>query len=268
MGSPKLMKPTPLVSSSESLRKKPFVNLLVVLSVVFHGGLLLLPMPQGWLKSEEPEQDLADEELEQSGAIALTTLPIITKPEPAVPAESEPTPTIIEPPPLTQVPDDILEDIPEELEEEPEEEPEGKNIEEGIEAVPAVPPETTDNNLNDQNNEPEAGIAVPFNDDFPHIIGAQSGCYGLDNCRFVEGQTFRDVAKEILQTLEAKGYELTAYDNDDSGEGNHRIYKMRLSSNPEGELKYLNIFGEGLTGAFYVITPKVIERGDLERFSE
>ncbi|NEQ53956.1 MAG: hypothetical protein F6K11_28140 [Leptolyngbya sp. SIO3F4] len=225
-------------------------------------------MPQWWLHSVTLEPEI-EEDLEQSGAIALTTLPIVAKPEPEqvlpeppkleqiAPAIAEAPPTVIEPPP-TQLPEELIEEIPEELEEDEQEE---------FEQEPDPPLENLDDNqfeADTDNNEPEAGIAIQFNDDFPHIAGAQSGCFGLENCRIVDGQSFRDVAKAILQDLEAKGYELTPYDNSDSGGGNHRIYEMRQLSDSDIALKYLNIFGEGLTGAFYVITPELIERGDLE----
>ncbi|MBE9068700.1 hypothetical protein IQ260_18805, partial [Leptolyngbya cf. ectocarpi LEGE 11479] len=82
---------------------------LVAVSVVLHGSLLLLPMPQWGQRSAEPEIVV-----EESDAIAITTLPVVSKPipeeippvEPPPPAPPEAAP----PPPLTQVPDNVPEE--------------------------------------------------------------------------------------------------------------------------------------------------------------
>ncbi len=229
---------------------------LVVLSAVLHGGLLLLPLPQWWSADSEP-----DEVIEESGAIAITTLPVITKPEPKTIAPVEPVspPAVLPPAPLTQVPEALPEDTLEELE--------------SIDVPADIPPENTevpvenDNQLpldRQNSDDPEAGVAIPFSDDFPHIMGATSGCYGLEHCRTVAGQSFNNVARQIRQDLENKGYELTPYDNDDGDGANHDIYEMRLLASPEADVQYLNIFGEGFAEAFYIITLKIITREELE----
>ncbi|MBX2862878.1 MAG: hypothetical protein KTR27_04930 [Leptolyngbyaceae cyanobacterium MAG.088] len=222
-------------------------------------------MPQWWIRSAEPEPEL-EETIEQSGAIALTTLPIIAKPQPAAPVAPEPEPIAIEqpPPPLEQVPleqvvDNVLEDIQEEVDEEPEEKPEDP-IEEDIEEVPVPPPETTDNTL-------EADIAFVFNNDFPHIDGAASGCgnYGLENCRTVDGKNFNDVTAFLRQDLAEKGYNLEdVTPEDDDRYDNQKIFKMSDPDDPNIEIRYLNIFGDGLANAFYIITPDIITKQELE----
>lgn len=225
-------------------------GVLLGLSIALHGSLLLLPVR--WLSiAETTEPSLEPEELPESGAIALTTLPPIAQPAaPAEPVEVAPPESLPEPepPPLVQVPPAVAEipQVVETPEREPEPEPDSQ---------PEPEPEPT-------NTEPEAGIAVRFSNDFPHVAGAASGCFGLENCRTIAGETFRDVAKAIREGLEAKGYELTPEDNGDESGGNHRIYRM--ISPPDNQVKYLNIFGEGLTGAFYLITSDPIKRGDLE----
>ena len=226
----------------------PKFRALAFLTVtILHGGLLLLPAPQWWqtpLPEPEPEPIL-----EESGEVALTTLPKVAAPVTAPVAEPEPA-APVEPP-------------PERLPVQPE-------IADAIESEPAEPepqdqePEFDEQEPEPENSEPEAGFAVRFSDDFPHVTGATSGCYGLDNCRTVDGQNFRDIAKALQQQLETQGYKLTPYDNGDSGGGNHRVYEMRSLSAPESAVKYLNIFGEGLTGAFYIITPALIDRQDME----
>ena len=227
-------------------------SILIGLSAIAHVGLLLLPMPQGWLTSQEPE-DSPDVILEESGAIAITTLPIVAQPEVVAPAPPPPPapPVLSEPPPLTEIPDDIV--LADTLEE----------ATEPLDDLDIDGPEEEEEPPAEENNDlPEAGIAVPFSDDFSHLAGAQAGCYGLNNCLRVEGQNFRDISKEISQRLENQGYVLTIHDNGDTSGGNHRIYEMR--SQEQSEVKYLNIFGEGLTGGFYMITPDIITKEDLE----
>lgn len=228
------------------------LGVLVTVSAVLHGGLLLLPLPQWWQRSPEPEIVI-----EQSDAIAITTLPVVSKP---APAEIAPVPAPAPPevaPPLTQVPDKL-----------PEEQLEPENLEAEEQSPPESSPEENEPEQQEpepENSEPEAGIAVQFNSDFPHLVGAETGCYGLDNCRKAEGQNYLDALNEISQGLAAQGYELTPYtENDDSDVRNHKIYEMRLPHDPDAAVKYLNVFGEGLKTAIYIITPHIVTQAELQ----
>ena len=232
---------------------------LVFLSAVFHGVLLLLPMPQWSLTSVEPEPE---EIIEQSGAIAITTLPVIAppvaQPEPEIIPPPTPVSEVIEIPPLTQVPDN-LPAIDQSIVEETWDE--ADDVDE-LEQSP-LEPDVDENELDPQDSEPEAGIAVQFSHNFPHLAGSQAGCYGLQNCRIAEGHNYRAAAQKIIDELEAQGYELTLYEgNDDSDVRNHRIYEMRLSSN--AEVEYLNLFGEDFTTVIYVVTPRLITKAELQ----
>ncbi|MEO0350043.1 MAG: hypothetical protein AAF282_08340 [Cyanobacteria bacterium P01_A01_bin.15] len=225
-------------------------GILIWLSVALHGALLMLPTPGFQPAEPEPEAPI-----EESGAIALTTLPTIAKPEPAAPVDPAP-PAVTPTAPLTQVPEvlppEVLEDTTEVNE---------------LEPVPELPLQTTDPEPAD--SEPEGGIAVQFSADFPHLTGSQSGCYGLDNCRIAEGQNYTDALREISERLETQGYTLTPYTgNDDSDVRNHRIFEMRLPSDPDADVKYLNVFGEGLKTAIYIITPRIITQEDLQSLEE
>ncbi|WP_031294525.1 hypothetical protein [Leptolyngbya sp. Heron Island J] len=234
---------------------------LVFLSAVLHGALLLLPLPQWSSTLVEPEPE---EAIEQSGAIAITTLPVVVPPvtqlEPETTPPPAPTSEVIEPPPLTQVPDN-LPDIDEFIVEEPLDELDDID---DIEQPPFAPSDD-ENELDPQDSEPEAGIAVQFSHNFPHIPGAQAGCYGLQNCRIAEGQNYIDASRTIIDELTAQGYELQLYEgNDDSDVRNHRIYEMRSSTNTEAEVKYLNLFGEGLKTVIYLVTPRLITQAELQ----
>ena len=213
----------------------------------------MLPMPQWGSRSADPEPEIVTEE---SGAIALTTLPVLPEVPAVVPAE--PLPAAVEPPPPVQVPANIPEiDISvidnTVLEDEPADDP--------VEQADPIENEEVD----PQTSEPEAGIAFQFSNDFPHLAGSQAGCYGLENCRTAEGQNYVDAVQEIRDNLEAQGYVLTRYaGNDDSDVRNHRIYEMRLPNNPETEVKYLNVFGEGLKTAIYIITIRIVTQDELQ----
>ncbi|EKU99320.1 hypothetical protein Lepto7375DRAFT_1347 [Leptolyngbya sp. PCC 7375] len=244
-----------LVKPSLPLRLPGGLRALVLLSVFLHGGLLLLPMPQWW---SIPVASDPEEVIEESGAIAITTLPIIPQSDPPLQPEAPtiPEPEPVAPPPLIQVPDKVLE-IEELLIEDTLEE-----LEDLEEAEQPIEPSDEDE-LDPENSEPEAGIAFQFGNDFPHLAGSQAGCYGLENCRTAEGQNYIDAVQDITNRLEAQGYELKLYEgNDDSDVRNHRIFEMRLPD--QAEIKYLNVFGEGLRTAIYIITPRIITQEELQ----
>lgn len=234
------------------------LGILVAVSVL-HGGLLLLPMPQWWQRVAEPEPEIV---VEESDAIAITTLPVVSKPVPEeiTPVEPPPPapPEVAPPPLLTQVPDNLPEERLETLE----------DLEATEQPEPEPPPEENEPEQPEpdpENSEPEAGIAVQFNSNFPHLAGAEAGCYGLENCRKAEGQNYLGALSSIRQGLEAQGYELTPYTgNDDSDVRNHRIYKMRLPNDPDAAIKYLNVFGGEPEATIYIITPRLITQAELQ----
>lgn len=232
-----------------------FRGLIFLGVAVLHGSLLLLPTPQWWQLSEESEVVAEPPAiLEESGAISITTLPVVPQSLPEEPVPVEPVP----PPDLSQPPQTVLTQVPEILPEEVVEDP-------GEEENTPLDNKTVDQPEPDpEESEPEAGIAVQFDSDFPHLAGAVSGCYGLENCRRAEGQNYTDALKEIGEGLETQGYELTPYTgNDDSDVRNHRIFEMRLPNDPDAGVKYLNVFGDGLKAAIYIITPNIITQADL-----
>ncbi|MEM6252733.1 MAG: hypothetical protein AAF821_07415 [Cyanobacteria bacterium P01_D01_bin.156] len=230
---------------------------MVILSVALHGVLLLMPAPKWWSTAEEPEpKDI----LEESGAISLTTLPSVTAPEPAVPE-----PEVIEPAEPVAASEVIQEPLLVEL---PEELPEIIENTEDFEELDDLEPTFEEETLPEpEDNGPEAGIAFVFNDDFPHIAGSASGCgsYGLENCRTVDDKNFSDAAKALKKDLEDQGYTLDdVTPEDDERYNNQTIFKINKPSDPNAEVKYLNVFGEGLASVFYLITPEIITRADLE----
>ena len=229
----------------------------MLLSITLHGVLLLLPMPQWWSRPAESEPEIV---IEQSGAISLTTLPVIPQPESPPAPETAAQPKVNEPPVITQMPENVtavdnrlVEDTVADLEDEPD-----SPVEEDMDVA-------EEEDIDSPPREPEAGIAFQFSSDFPHLTGSQAGCFGLENCRVAEGQNYIDALQEIRDNLETQGYVLTLYEgNDDSDVRNHRIYEMSLPSAPDDEVKYLNVFGDGLRTAIYIITSRIVTQEELQ----
>lgn len=235
---------------------------LVVLSMVFHGGLLLLPIPQSWLKSPEPEPD---EIVTETEAISVTTLPTIVPPPPVEDPEptveplpaAPPAPTIA--PSITQVLDEILEEEFEELTPEPlEEELEDDLPDQTPPLEPDSQPEQT------MPDEPEAGVVSIFAVDFPHIAEAAQGCHGYQNCYTASGD-YRQASNTIRESLVAQGYTIEDHDPTAFDLNNHRIYRLQ---HPDQEgVRYLNIFFDGNNQYQYMITEREIDLDELKKLA-
>lgn len=239
------------------LRTNPGLWFLIVLSAVFHGVLLSMPMPQWWLTAEDPDPKQKPEDiLEESGAISLTTLPVVATPEPEVTEPEEPAPPpesvpeIIEQAPVTEVPEDIPQ------------EPEDINEPEPVPSDP-IPGEPTPDPADD---EPESGVAFAFKDDFPHADGSEAGCgsVNLENCRTVNGTSFNNIATSLREDLEEQNYTLNDITpEDDDRYENHIIFEIIDPNDPDAEIKYLNVLSEDFLSAFYIITPDILTREEL-----
>ncbi len=238
----------------------PRLWFLIVVSLAFHGVLLSLPMPQWWLTAVKTKPK-PKEILEESGAIALTMLPVVSVPEASEPVEPNPPPEpeVIEELPV-QVPEAIVEEIAHIEEPENINDPESAPPEVLPDELPPTPPDY----------EPEAGIAFAFGDDFPHITDTTPGCgnHGLENCRTINGKNFSDIGRSFSEDFRSQGYKVEDITPEDSEEHNNQIiFKIYDPNNPNAEIKYLNIFGEGLNSAFYVLAPNIVTRADLDALS-
>ncbi|MEL7227727.1 MAG: hypothetical protein AAGL17_23580, partial [Cyanobacteria bacterium J06576_12] len=91
-----------------------------------------------------------------------------------------------------------------ELEAEPEAEPE---VEPEV-VVPDVADSLSGALSSVKDDGPEYGSLVQLDDDFPHLAGAQSGCYGLENCHQLSGN-FRQAAQALVAQMESQNYQLT-----------------------------------------------------------
>jgi len=110
---------------------------------------------------------------------------------------------------------------------------------------------------------PEYGMVVRLGDDFPHLTGAESGCYGVESCHKISGN-FRQMAKQLITQLEAQGYQLTEREDiDDTG---HRVFEVIAPDNPD-EISYLNVYSPDVGSTVYVLTVDVLSLEQLKQLS-
>ncbi|MEM8804886.1 MAG: hypothetical protein AAGF01_02405 [Cyanobacteria bacterium P01_G01_bin.38] len=204
-------------------------------------------MPFSWEPRGErpkpPQAKSATPEPTES-AIALSALP---KPLPTPQATTAPpldpplTPVSVAPQPTPQLAPILPPPV---TESEPAAEP-------TPEPTPALGPEPV-----------EAGIVMPFRDDFPHPAGSTAGCFALQNCRRLENiSSYRQTAQDLVALLEAQGYQVTPRDDaDDTG---LQLYEIVEADSPDGAVQYLSVFSDGIGSAVYTITQEIISLEEL-----
>ena len=109
-------------------------------------------------------------------------------------------------------------------------------------------------------------------EDFPHLAGAESGCFGFTNCHQVAGN-LRQAAKQLVEGMEIKGYQVTPDDSrSDSG---HLIYEVVVPSEPgespeekTAKTHYLNVFSPELGRMAYVMTLDLITLDQLRQLAQ
>ncbi|NJN62322.1 MAG: hypothetical protein HC795_13045 [Coleofasciculaceae cyanobacterium RL_1_1] len=86
---------------------------------------------------------------------------------------------------------------------------------------------------------PEIDSTLPEESEFPHFTGAETGCYGSEQCHRVAGESLRSVASQLKTNLEAQGYQFKQRDDlgDDAG---FRVYEI----SKDQDVQFLHIFSE------------------------
>lgn len=230
------------VSRGISLRKFRPIWLLGG-SLLLHVALMRVPF--SWeTESPEPAQVESATPDSAESAIALSTLPKpLPPPQPttAPPPEPTPTPVSVAPQPTPQL---APAPPPPVAEPEPAAEP-------TPEPTPTPSPEPV-----------EAGIVIPFRDDFPHPAGSTAGCFALQNCRRLENiSSYRQTARDLVAQLEAQGYHVTP--RDDTDNTGLELYEIVEADDPDGVVQYLSIFSDGIGSAVYTITQEIISLEEL-----
>ena len=236
---------------------------VLALSAAAHGLLLMVPMPQSSESTLMPNSPDAESDsiaviiMPDDTAAEVTAVPEITRPsEPALPAAAEPEllqPDVISDEVLSSAPDPASQPPPESnLETNPE-----LPLEDGltspgfVEPQPAADPATL-------------GPLVGYSDTFPHAAGAESGCFGLGDCRRVlGGGNHRKVAASLIDDLENEGYSVDQRDDlDDPG---RNVYEV--ISPGDTTIQYLIVFSDGLESAVYVMSDEIITLAELEELA-
>ena len=234
---------------------------VLALSAATHGLLLMVPMPQSSESTLMP--DSPDAESDSITVIMLPedaeaeAVPEITQPsEPALPSATEPEllqPEVISDEVLSPAPDPASQPTPESnLDANPE-----LPLEDGLTSPGFVEPQPT--------AEPASiGPLVGYSDTFPHAAGAESGCFGLGDCRrVVGGGNHRKVATSLIDDLENEGYSVDQRDDlDDPG---RNVYEV--ISPGDTTIQYLIVFSDGLESAVYVMSDEIITLAELEELA-
>ncbi|MEM9504228.1 MAG: hypothetical protein AAGA01_09770 [Cyanobacteria bacterium P01_E01_bin.43] len=237
--------------------------IVLALSAGAHSLLLLVPMPQSSesaLRPNSPETEsdsIAVIMLPEDPEAEVAAVPEITQPsEPVAPpaAESVPLqPNVISEPVLLPVPDpDNLSAPTPDLNAEPE-----LPLEDGLTSPGFVDPQPAA-------DPASIGPLVGYSDTFPHVAGAEIGCFGLGDCRrVVGGGNHRKVATSLIDDLENEGYSVDQRDDlDDPG---RNVYEV--ISPGDTTIQYLIVFSDGLESAVYVMSDEIITLAELQELA-
>ncbi|MEL6604936.1 MAG: hypothetical protein AAFP20_17115 [Cyanobacteria bacterium J06614_10] len=109
----------------------------------------------------------------------------------------------------------------------------------------------------------ENKMVVQLGDDFPHLAGAQAGCYGLESCHQLSGN-FRQAAQQLVEQMESQGYRLTEREDID-GTG-HRVFEVIMPDDPN-TIAYLNVYSPDVGSTVYVLTADILSLEQLQQLN-
>ncbi|MGD1944212.1 MAG: hypothetical protein ACFB0G_23190 [Leptolyngbyaceae cyanobacterium] len=233
---------------------------VLALSAAAHGLLLIVPMPQSsesTLRPDSPETESDSIAVIMLPEDTVAAVPEITLPsEPAIPPATEPDllqPDVISSEVLPPAPEPASLSTPESgLDADPE-----LPLEDGLPPAGFVEP---------QPETPPAAIGplVGYGDMFPHVAGAESGCFSLGDCRrVVDGSTYHAVAASLVDDLENTGYSVDQRDDlEDTG---RTIYEV--VSPGDTTIQYLIVFSDVDGSAVYVMSDEIITLADLKELA-
>jgi hypothetical protein len=207
------------------------------LAVAIHGLLLFIPLPNQ--KKTEVAQPPAGIETQVA----------------RLPPLSSPKPVLVSPPPLSRPPiAPVAQTAPI---------PVPKAIAApAIVPSPASSPTVTPSPATPSPNPdpPPANLQIPFAN-FPNLAGAQSGCFGSENCRQVsDGTPFRSAAQTLEQQMVAQGYQVS--EREDLSDTGQKIYQLKAQ---DGSTRYLNVLSSDVGSTIYLLSPEAITLSDLQQ---
>lgn len=119
---------------------------------------------------------------------------------------------------------------------------------------PSVSPE-----LSSTPPEPELppSLPLPFSN-FPHLASGESGCFGLGNCRQINGGNFRQVSADLIEQLGMQGYDVRSRDDiEDSGIKVYEVSKDHVT-------QYLSVLQPELGVSVYVLAAEPVTTSELQ----
>ncbi|MEL6263477.1 MAG: hypothetical protein AAFR12_20695 [Cyanobacteria bacterium J06626_6] len=273
--------------SAQKLNLKPGVVLLFSLGC--HSLFLVLPWPNYQRPVPDKVSDLAQSQAVQPPAMDVVTLPVsvssaavqqtIESPPPSGRQENRQTVSVA---PFAEYPSDVaslsqvnvFSPAPASQPIYPDTYPEP--VTSGpvpAEPVPAEQPSPLPENAALENavplseSPPEQGseheVLVRLGSNFPHLAGAQAGCYGLESCHQLSGN-FRQAAQQLIAQLKSQGYQLTEREDID-GTG-HRVFEVIMPDDPNNTV-YLNVYSPDVGSTVYVLTADILSLEQLQQLS-
>ncbi|MGD1898835.1 MAG: hypothetical protein ACFB16_18010 [Phormidesmis sp.] len=279
----------------------PFFWKLCLLSFCLHTALFGLPWPQvslqRSLKKEEVSQAesdrLSDEALALNQPLSISTVSLpaasrspnnsqqnsqkenlptavtesITEIDP--PQTIQPTQAVVQPEQPPQVIDQPIEKPANKPAEQPPQLPETPTDSASLQLSDLSEPAVAEEALSTAalssplGNEADYGQVMPLSEEFPHLAGAQSGCYGLAGCHQLAGN-YRQAAQQLIDQMEAQGYQLN--ERDDIEDTGHRVFEVIAPNEPE-KIYYLNVFSPDVGSTVYVVTTDILNLEQLQQLT-
>ncbi len=245
------------------------------MSLAAHSLLLLLPWYKPSVDSEvsDSAQDAVETVAEES-AIAISTLPTSSqsgtppsKPQsqPAAP----PSPTTA--PPVPSVAEPLPQPIPQSIQPPVQPQPvQPQPVQpQPVQELP-IQPTPVEQQVIERPTEsiastPDDSMVVQLGENFPHLLGAQSGCYNLESCHRITGEgTHRQAAKKLIEQMRQQNYQVV--ERDDIESQGHQVFAVTPPQEPD-KTYYLNVFSDSLNSAVYAITLEIVSLAELKQLS-
>lgn len=109
-------------------------------------------------------------------------------------------------------------------------------------------------------------MVVQPGENFPHLSGAQSGCYNLESCHRITGAgSHRQAAEKLVEQMQQQNYQVR--ERDDMESQGYRVFAVVPPDEPD-KTYYLNVFSDGLNSTVYAITLEIVSLADLQQLSD
>lgn len=230
---------------------------MFLLSLILHGAVLFFPAPPSQEEAKESEEvavqitslpEPAEQVLDEDSSDE--PLPEPEEEEEPAPAASNPVPQAAPPAsePERSLPPPPSDAIP------PTPSDESPSAQQTT-SVSQPPPEPEAPVLDPQ---PQPSAPLPFAS-FPHLTDASAGCFGVDNCHQVEDRNFRQISTELIDRLEAQGYEVRS--RDDLEVSGLKVYEVTQ----DGVTRYLSLLQPELDTSVYVLAAQPVTISELQQ---